>query len=84
MDDAGPRCHGRARLDPGDAEQSCPHEGGDVGGAEAGELATRTGAKQLVVTHVPPWHDPFDALAEAKAVYDGPLELASAGTVYDV
>ncbi|CAM3971013.1 MBL fold metallo-hydrolase [Nocardioides marinus] len=53
-------------------------------GAEVGETATRAGAARVVLTHVPPWHDPFDALAEAKSTYDGPLELASAGAVYDV
>ena len=45
-------------------------------GAECGEAATRAGARRLVLTHVPPWHDPQDALAEARTTYDGQIELA--------
>jgi ribonuclease BN (tRNA processing enzyme) len=32
-----------------------------------------------VLTHVPPWHDRAVALEEAKAAYDGPVELAGTG-----
>ncbi|UMG91652.1 MBL fold metallo-hydrolase [Nocardioides sp. TF02-7] len=53
-------------------------------GAEAGETAVKAGAKRLVLTHVPPWHDPQVMLAEAVAVYDGPTELAACGTVYPI
>lgn len=53
-------------------------------GTEAGEVAARGGVGRLLVTHVPPWHDPADALAEAAAVFDGPLELARAGAVHEV
>jgi ribonuclease BN (tRNA processing enzyme) len=53
-------------------------------GKECGELAISSGAGQLVLTHVPPWHDPAVVLAEAAAVWDGPLSLATAGTVYEV
>lgn len=53
-------------------------------GVEAGEAAARAGAKRLVVTHVPPWHDAGAILAEAKSAYDGPLELAAAGAVYEL
>lgn len=51
-------------------------------GVEAGELATKAGAKRLVLTHVPPWHDAGAMLAEATSTYDGPAELAVAGAVY--
>lgn len=51
-------------------------------GREAGEAATAAGAKRLVVTHVPPWHDAQEMLAEASKTYDGPLELAAQGAVY--
>ena len=40
--------------------------------------------RRLVLTHVPPWFDPQDALAEATAAYDGPIELAVAGAVYEL
>lgn len=53
-------------------------------GTEAGECARRSGSRRLVITHVPPWHDPRVALAEARAVYEGPLELAVAGAVYEL
>jgi ribonuclease BN (tRNA processing enzyme) len=53
-------------------------------GAEGGEVATRAGVRRLVLTHIPPWHDPQDALAEARTAYDGPLELAVPGAVYEL
>lgn len=53
-------------------------------GAEAGAAAARAGAKRLVVTHVPPWHDADAILAEAAGAYDGPLELAKQGAVYEL
>ena len=39
---------------------------------------------RLVLTHVPPWHDPEVALAEARPIFDGPVELASTGAVYEL
>jgi len=53
-------------------------------GRDGGELAARTGVRRLVLTHVPPWFDKDAMLAEARAVWDGPSELARAGAVYDV
>jgi ribonuclease BN (tRNA processing enzyme) len=53
-------------------------------GADAGAAAGRAGARQLVLTHVPPWHDPAVSLAEARATYDGPVTLARAGQTYDL
>ena len=53
-------------------------------GSDGGAIAARAGAKLLVLTHVPPWFDPADALAAARAAYDGPLELARAGAVYEI
>ena len=44
----------------------------------------RAGMKSLVLTHVPPWHDAEIALREAAELYDGPLDLAHAGAVYDL
>ncbi|GAA3647179.1 MBL fold metallo-hydrolase [Nocardioides ginsengisoli] len=51
-------------------------------GAEAGDVATKAGAKRLIVTHVPPWHDAQTIFAEAVETYDGPAELAAQGAVY--
>ena len=53
-------------------------------GKEAAETAVRSGVRRLVLTHIPPWHEPATALAEAKPVYDGPLELARCGATYDL
>jgi ribonuclease BN (tRNA processing enzyme) len=53
-------------------------------GTDGGEVAARAGARRLVLTHVPPWHDPTDALGEAVASYDGPVELAFPGVVYEL
>jgi ribonuclease BN (tRNA processing enzyme) len=53
-------------------------------GTDGGLVAKRAGVRLLVLTHVPPWFDPEDALAEAAAVYDGPISIARAGAVYEV
>ncbi len=53
-------------------------------GADCGEAAARAGARRLMITHVPPWHDPEEAMAEARTAYDGPLELARSGDVHDL
>ena len=45
----------------------------------AGQTAGRAGVGNLVLTHIPPWTDPNEALAEAREVYDGELELAVPG-----
>jgi ribonuclease BN (tRNA processing enzyme) len=53
-------------------------------GREAAEHATAAGVRRLVLTHVPPWHDPQRTLAEARPAFDGPLDVARAGAAYDV
>lgn len=53
-------------------------------GSECGASATAAGVGRLVVTHVPPWHDPKVALEEARTTWDGPIELAVPGAVYTV
>ena len=53
-------------------------------GADCGAVASRVGVKSLVVTHVPPWHDREVALREATEQYDGPVELARPGAVYEL
>jgi hypothetical protein len=37
---------------------------------------------RLVLTHVPPWHDPENARAEAAEVFSGPIDLAVTGATY--
>ena len=53
-------------------------------GVDAGEVASRARAGRLVLTHVPPWFDRDAMMAEARTAYSGPVELASAGAVYEV
>ncbi len=53
-------------------------------GTDCGEAAARGRARRLLLTHVPPWFDPEDALAEAQMVYDGPVSLARAGQVHEL
>jgi ribonuclease BN (tRNA processing enzyme) len=53
-------------------------------GREAGETATRAGARRLVLTHIPPWYEKPAAIEEARGVFDGPLELAACGTTYEL
>jgi ribonuclease BN (tRNA processing enzyme) len=63
-------------------------EGGDnprdlhLTGRQAGQAAAEAGAAALVLTHIPPWYDKQLALAEARQVYDGPVELAATGSTY--
>jgi ribonuclease BN (tRNA processing enzyme) len=65
---------------------SQPHPPGlHLTGREAGEHAAGAGAKRLVLTHlVHAWGDAAATLAEAKASFDGPVELARMGTSYDL
>lgn len=55
-----------------------------LNGREAGEEARQAGAGRLVLTHIPPWTDAEVNLADARAVYDGPVELAVAGAEYEI
>jgi ribonuclease BN (tRNA processing enzyme) len=57
-------------------------EGLHLTGTDCGAISSRAGAKSLVITHVPPWHDAKIALREASELYDGPVELARPGAVY--
>ena len=53
-------------------------------GRQAGEAAERAGVGRLVLTHIPPWHEPAGVLAEASPHYAGPIVLAEPFAVYDV
>jgi ribonuclease BN (tRNA processing enzyme) len=48
---------------------------------QAGEHATRAGARQLVLTHLVPWYDRDRSLAQAAETYCGPLSAATSGLV---
>jgi len=90
--DTGP-CEALDRLAAGAdlllAEASFRHGDDNPGeihltGVEGGELAARAGVGRLVITHIPPWFDKQELLAEAETVWDGPVELARRGTVYEL
>jgi ribonuclease BN (tRNA processing enzyme) len=52
-------------------------------GREAGDAAKAADVGRLVLTHIPPWHDKQIAYTEASAAYDGPVDLAAPGVVYE-
>jgi ribonuclease BN (tRNA processing enzyme) len=39
---------------------------------------------RLLLTHVPAWCDPDALLAEAKATFDGPVELVAPDAGYEI
>ncbi len=51
-------------------------------GRRAGEAATQAAARQLLLTHLPPWTDAEVVRAEAAEAYGGPIELASSGATW--
>lgn len=53
-------------------------------GAEAGRYATRAVVGRLLVTHIPAWTDRAEVEADVKSTWDGPYELVSTGSTYDV
>jgi ribonuclease BN (tRNA processing enzyme) len=53
-------------------------------GSECGTTATEAKVGRLVLTHIPPWHDAQQALAEAKTTWSGQLDLAVAGMVIEL
>lgn len=56
-----------------------------LSGRRAAEAVVAAGGVgRLVLTHIPPWSDPDVCLAQAREVWDGPLEAATAGATYDV
>jgi ribonuclease BN (tRNA processing enzyme) len=59
-------------------------EGVHLSGRQAGEHAARAGARRLLLTHLVAWVDPDAIRAEAKAAYDGELDVAQAGKTYSV
>lgn len=48
-------------------------------GREAAEIGAAAGVGIVVLTHIPPWHDPQQVLAEATPHFAGPVQLAVPG-----
>ncbi|WP_067781261.1 MBL fold metallo-hydrolase [Actinomyces vulturis] len=59
-------------------EQHDPVRGMHLTGRRAGELAQEAGVGRLVLTHIQPWTDTNIPLAEAREVFDGPIDVATA------
>ncbi len=57
---------------------------GHMTAGEAGVVAAGCKAQRLVLTHISDEIDPDWAVAEAQRAYDGPVEVAREGAVYDV
>lgn len=57
---------------------------GHMSAGEAGEAAQRAGVRRLVLTHTWDGHDKARLVEEARKVYDGPVEVAVEGMVYEV
>ncbi len=55
-----------------------------LNGRDVGRTATAAGVGRVLLTHVPPWHDPQRALDEARTSWEGPLDLAVPGMVVEV
>jgi ribonuclease BN (tRNA processing enzyme) len=55
-----------------------------LSGTQAGEAATEAAARRLLLTHLQPWSDQSKVLAEARAVFGGPVQFVEAGQTYVV
>lgn len=55
-----------------------------LSGVQAADAARDAHARRLLLTHVQPWWDSEEILAEARGAYEGPVELAVAGRSYEV
>ena len=54
-------------------------------GREAATLADESGARRLVLTHMPAWHDHEQIVADAHAgPFKGPIHVAEAGATYKI
>jgi len=53
-------------------------------GPQAADAAERAGVGALLLTHVPPWHDPRQVLAEAVPHFSGPTALAETDALWTV
>ncbi|AKK09565.1 MBL fold metallo-hydrolase [Corynebacterium testudinoris] len=54
-----------------------------LSGLEAGRAARLAGVGKLMLVHMPPWADPFSALAAARREFDGPIEIGLPGMVIE-
>jgi ribonuclease BN (tRNA processing enzyme) len=55
-----------------------------LSGRQAAEVAAQAGVGAVVLTHIPPWHDPDAVLAEALPHFAGSLSLATTGASWEI
>jgi ribonuclease BN (tRNA processing enzyme) len=55
-----------------------------LSGRQAAQTATAAKVGSVVLTHIPPWHDPQRVLAEAAPYFDGPVLLAEPGAHWTI
>ncbi|MCA1672689.1 MAG: MBL fold metallo-hydrolase, partial [Actinobacteria bacterium] len=55
-----------------------------LSGRDAGDAAAAADVGRLLITHVPPWTDANQVLAEAKAAFSGPVDLVRPGAHYEI
>ena len=82
-----PLCHNASLLlaDAAFVDGRDESEGVHLSGRRAAEAAVNAGGVQrLVLTHLPPWNDRDEVVAQARAVWDGPLDVAEPGATYDL
>ena len=53
-------------------------------GSQAAGVGERAGVGQVLLTHIPPWHDPERVLTEATPHFSGPTSLAVTGGVWSI
>ena len=53
-------------------------------GRQAAEAAAAAEVGRLVLTHIPPWHDPQKILEDARPAYSGSIALAKVGDTYEL
>jgi ribonuclease BN (tRNA processing enzyme) len=53
-------------------------------GKDAAWVAQRARVRELVLTHIPPWHSPDDVLAEAAPHFGGRTSLARPGGTFEI
>jgi ribonuclease BN (tRNA processing enzyme) len=61
-----------------------PPPGVHLSGRQAGEHAARAGVGRLLLTHVAPWADGEKLRAEAREVFDGPVEVVVPDTHHEI
>jgi ribonuclease BN (tRNA processing enzyme) len=55
-----------------------------LSGRDAAVTAQRAEVAAVVLTHIPPWHDPDEVLAEAIPHFEGPVDLAVPGASWTI